>query len=323
MIPHNLDSEWLSLADSRYSIVIITGNRLRHQRFAYRLQHEFRERVVGWFQISNTPPKSGARSTEKGSVRTRFKKAFKLVPKTVSKEKIKDHVERLGLFGFISQVFDFGVDFSKCAWRMYRDRNKLRQAELKLFGPEIEDLKEHAVVGPTEIVSPNDKDTIDQIKRMEPFFIVSLGGPLLKKELLYCARGVAINQHAGWSPIMKGSNTSDWAIYHRNLDLLGSTVHITATGADSGAILRRSNPCILADDTPESCFCRVVALGTELIVDVIHEIIEKQGIMKYKQDPVTGKTYLGSHLTPFIRNSIATDFANGWLTKELARLRTF
>ncbi len=52
MHPPELSPERLQLPDTdNHSIVLITGNQLRHRRFALRMQQVFGEQVVGWYEL--------------------------------------------------------------------------------------------------------------------------------------------------------------------------------------------------------------------------------------------------------------------------------
>jgi len=194
-------------------------------------------------------------------------------------------------------------------------------AEKKLFFNEIEDLKPYAKVKP-RIINPldiHDEAILDEIRRLDPYFILTLGGPLYKKQLLELARGLAINQHAGHSPDMKGSRTTEWALFHRNIRYVSNTIHILSTGADDGPILRRSNPCMFRDDTINTIFLRVVALGTELMIEVVQDIILNKKVTIYRQPRMTGRTYLGRDFSTHIMRSLVRDFKSGWLNDELKR----
>jgi methionyl-tRNA formyltransferase len=140
---------------------------------------------------------------------------------------------------------------------------------------------------------------------------------------LKTARGAAINQHAGHSPEYKGSHTILWPLYHRRLEYVSNTVHITRSGADSGPILRRSNPCLFKDDTPASIMSRSVALGTELMIEVVREIINHKQLPVFNQSIHTGKTYLGAEADRSVRESIIRDFQQGWLDMALQKQRQF
>ena len=104
---------------------------------------------------------------------------------------------------------------------------------------------------------------------------------------------------------------------------VGSTVHITTGSADAGPILRRSHPCLIDTDSPESCFAKVVALGTELMIEVVKDIISNKEVIVYDQPMTEGRTYLNSELGRNILKTVYRDFSTNWLKNELLRLRNF
>ncbi|MCP4164570.1 MAG: hypothetical protein GY759_01605 [Chloroflexi bacterium] len=142
------------------------------------------------------------------------------------------------------------------------------------------------------------------------------------RPLLDSVRGVAINQHAGHSPLLKGSNTTHWALYHRKLAWVSSTIHITTPGAVAGPILRRSTPCLMPSDDVATVFLRVVALGTELMIESVQEIMNDKQVAVFRQPAQTGETHLGKELGNIIA-PIQRDFDAGWLADELVRQRAF
>ena len=197
-------------------------------------------------------------------------------------------------------------------------------AEQALFGQEVAELEPSAVRQPVKI-DPKDVNGpafVQEMETLDPYFFLTLGGPLYRKPLLDAVRGVAINQHAGYSPDLRGSNTTEWALYHRNLDQVSATVHLTISGADAGPILRRSNPCLFPTDDVNTVFARVVALGTELMIESVQEIIADKNVTAFPQPLRTGKTYLSKQL-PEIIEPITRDFRNGWLQKALEQQRRF
>jgi hypothetical protein len=80
---------------------------------------------------------------------------------------------------------------------------------------------------------------------------------------------------------------------------------------------------VTRNDTRESCFARVVALGTELMCEVVAEIIQSDEVTVYDQPGERGRTYLGMELTEQIRRTIDADLEAGWLQSELRRLSRF
>ena len=258
MIPSELTPGKIKLTgEGERTIVVFTGNQLRHDRFALRMQHEFGHRVIGWFQVQCEAGKG-----------------------------------------------ESGV-------------------EEALFADEVKVLRKGAHLKPVVVSDPDAQEVVDQVRELAPFFMVTLGGAIYSEPLLQCVRGVALNQHDGWCPEYKGANTVDWTFYHRDIAHLGNTVHILTSGMDAGPVVRRSSVCLVDNDTRESCFARVVALGTELMCEVVAEALEADEITVYDQPCGSGCTYLNHELTPEVIKAIDRDFQNGWLSFELSRVRRF
>jgi Formyl transferase len=57
----------------------------------------------------------------------------------------------------------------------------------------------------------------------------------------------ALNIHMGISPQYRGSSTNFWALYDRNPQLVGATIHLLSKGLDSGPMLFHALPA--AEDT--------------------------------------------------------------------------
>lgn len=283
MLPLELEKRIINLPETdNHSIVMITSNDLRHKRFAYRLQKEFGDLILVWYELSHDVP-------------AKYAPAKPAAPKQVSKP-VKPIIEKL--------------------------KESYRQSQIKLFAEEIEDLKAYSKLEPVKISwqDVHSEYFIDEIKKYNPYFFLTLGGPLYKKPLLDSIRGVTINQHAGHFPDFKGTNTTEWALYHRNLRCVSSTIHIITTGADAGPIFRRSNPCIFHKDHFTTVFTRIVALGTELMIEVVQDVIKDKKVVVFDQSQTVGRTYLDKHFDEKIITALTRDFDNNWLEDELTRL---
>jgi methionyl-tRNA formyltransferase len=308
MIPHDLAGSPLSLPETdRHTIVLITGavgSDLPYERFALRMQEEFGPLVVAWFQYRPKPAHRGP-SSRLGAARRRVREELRqvyLAPGTVWRWPRK----ALGTF----------------RERVLR-QSPLARAQTRLFREEVEQLRGHGRLTPTPVEDPSSSEFIAEVRRLDPYFFLSLGGPLYTDELLRAVRGIALNQHAGWSPQYRGSHTIAWALYHRDLDCVGATVHQTTSGADAGPIFRRAQACLLPDDDMHTCFARAVALGTELMCETVHELIADKRPVAYPQPRGQGRTYRAADLDGATRDWIAQDLAHGWLGMELERSRRF
>ena len=315
MIPNDLESKYITCPPTDdYSIVIITGNQMRHQQFALKLQEKFPHLVKMWIELDPTKPSN---SPKKHKVA--LSKKDKIL--NLYNTQVKAYYQLFGFRKTIVKIVEQVKD--KFLERAYQ-KEKIT-SEQKIFGYNFESLKNKKVLDPL-LIHPsvvNSKDIINQIKAINPYFILTLGGPLYKTELLQCARGFAINQHAGHSPEYKGTRTTEWALYHRDINKVANTVHITSGGADDGLILRRSNPCIFPSDTIQNIIDRVIALGSELVIEVVEQIINQKEIQVFKQPKYSGHTFLAKDMPFHINKSSIIDFKNKWLSKALEQQRTY
>jgi len=326
MIPHDLPSRTLRLPKTDdHGIVVLTGTSFRHLRFAYRIQQEFGDTVLAWYQVADSPNATGPSSRKRRAAALYRKVRDRILPPQ-RLEDLRKLVREEGRWEVLKRGWSARREFLDALltlYWLYRRRRSRAAFEKRMFALEIERLKAHATVQPRLVKDPNAEEFIAGVRTLNAYFLLTLGGPLYTKALLKSVRGVAINQHAGWSPVLKGSCTTEWGLYSRSLDRVGSTVHILTSGADAGPILRRSHPCLTEEDTPDMCFFRVVALGTELMIECVRKIIARKEITVCDPPAGGGRTYLTSQLSGDVLRSIHRDFADGWLARELARMRDF
>ena len=207
--------------------------------------------------------------------------------------------------------------------KMWSRTPSLKEVEQRLFGAEVQSLRKSSHLQPIRVSDPNSPVVISQVASLNPYLIVTLGGAIYRQKLLNTAEGLALNQHDGWYPDYKGTGTVDWTLYHRDITRLGNTVHILTSSLDGGPILRRSTACLLGNDTRESCFARIVALGTELMCEVVADVIRNDHLTVYDQGDGRGFTYLGADLKGEVTRAVERDLRNGFLSFELSRLRNF
>jgi hypothetical protein len=313
MIPNELEGIPANFpATDDYSIVIITGKSIRSQHFALRVIEEFGDLVKCWYECDHSVSAEFAEGGGPGGkgIKELLREAYK------ESSRYKRVGGRLGQLRALFRVLKF-----RYFWRKYLDKNAA--AERKIFSDEVKRLRSEIGREPRK-VHPRDVNTpefIGHLKDVDPYFLLTLGGPLYSAQLLDVPRGVPINQHAGHSPDLKGSNTVHWALYRHQLQYVSNTVHITTTGADSGPILRRSNPCLMPTDDPAIIVCRVVAVGTALMIEVVRDIITGKDVKIFPQPIGVGETYLGRDVRAHMFDSLKHDISGGWLSDELVRLR--
>ncbi|AHG90554.1 formyl transferase domain protein [Gemmatirosa kalamazoonensis] len=291
MIPFDLAPRRLEVpAHTEPTIVVVTGAEPRHVRFALRMQQAFGTDVVAWYQLtrppSAPPPAPPAAPPAPEPLLRRARRAVR---------------RALG-----------------------RRPPVAPEPPASIFLEEIEVLRPHAVVPPRLLpASEANGDTfVRELRALRPCFLLTLGGGLYGRDVLESVRGLPINQHAGYSPDYKGNQTTYQALYHRDLRRVASTVHVTTTGVDAGPILRRSTPCLTPSDSVQTVMERVVALGTELMIECVREIRDTGSILAFDQ-PLDGVTYLARECDAHVRGAVHGDFGRGWLGAALRRRRAW
>ncbi|HOO57617.1 MAG TPA: formyltransferase family protein [bacterium] len=313
MIPKDPLQNKVTLPETEdHSIVIVTMGELRHRRFALRIQQEFGGLVKGWYQIE----KPGGASNLIEKIRSRALSDY-------SAADLRRFYRDNGLRESAKRIISGGSEALSTINELRNRRARQQKAEQDIFKKEVESLKRYAVCSPETVEDPGSDAFLENIRRIDPYFFLSLGGPLYGKKLIETIRGAAINQHAGRAPDYRGSDTVYWTLYHRDLTRLGATVHLMNTGADAGPILKRANPSLCPGDTAEACMARVVALGTELLISCVKDIIDNKTVTVFQQIPGQGMTYTASQLDGRVLRCVARDFKNNWLDNEIERLKGF
>lgn len=318
MLPHDLPASSIPLPPGdRRSAVYLSGNEPRHLRLGYSIQRRFPGLLKAWW--THSPPRS-ARWSHK------LAKARRLFANSQAVSEARAMLEN-------GQIYDLAAFMRRKASsdalrqvkrmvRVYAGREKRNAVEEEMFGREVDALKQHAELHPEPVDSPNSPERVRALEALSPYFIITFGGPLLRGKVLQTARGLAINQHAGWSPALKGASTTETALYHRQLGWVGNTVHIMDTFADAGAILRRSTATLHPDDSVSHCFLSVVALGNKMMLEVIEEALTADELVGCAQPP-GGQTVLNIDFSPTKRDAIRRDFAQGWLGDALRIVKDF
>jgi len=318
MLPHDVPSETRALpAGDRRSAVYFSGDGLRQLRLGYLIQERFPGLLKAWWISA---PKSSQR------LRPKLEKAWRMVssgpPSTGTMELLREGDLR-NLVGIARRRIRRG-DLRRLGRivKLATRRDPYARVEEEMFGAEVKAFEARAALHPERVDRFDSEEHLARMSAIDPYLIVTFGGPLLRGRVLEKARGLAINQHAGWSPSLKGSYTTETAIYHRELGWIGNTVHVMDTQADSGAILRRSTCTLHPDDDLAHCVLAVCAVGSKLMLESIDTILHADRVDVFPQ-PRGGQTLLNVDFTLAKRDAVARDLRGGWLADALAATRDY
>ena len=124
----------------------------------------------------------------------------------------------------------------------------------------------------TEIISSLSPDVI----------VVAAYGKILPKEILELPRYGCINVHGSLLPKYRGAAPIQWSVINGESET-GVTIMQMGEGLDTGDMLYQKAIPIGADDTAESMFDKLAALGAQMIVEAL-ELLPQGRLTPVKQD---------------------------------------
>ena len=128
----------------------------------------------------------------------------------------------------------------------------------------------------------NAPETVALAGSLEPDVIVVFGTRLLRDPWFQLAPRGAINLHTGLSPYYRGGHSTFFCLYNDEPQYIGATIHRLDAGIDSGEILLTGRPAIEAGDTLYTLECKVIVLGTDLMLEALRRI-ERDAIQPVPQ----------------------------------------
>ena len=296
MIPNNLNYDEINISnEDNQKIVIFTGSKIRHKRFANRIINKFPNEVIYWFEINK---KKSQKKTKK-----KIKEYFNYLISNPKFFFIKLINRMFGLF-----FKDKPQDFDKIEHVFYSYEKKINS-----FENDVNFLK---------IETPNSDQVYKILEKEKPLLIITLGGAKYSRRLINYAK-ISLNQHDGWCPEYRGSNTVDWTLFHRDYFKIGNTVHLLSDNIDAGHIIRRSTINLSVNDTPYICFLKSISLGTELIIETIENLFNEKKIKIFKQSEKNQKTFYRKNYTKNVVEAINRDFSNDLYKNTLIKMRNF
>jgi len=149
-------------------------------------------------------------------------------------------------------------NFVRKAWRWLRDRRRYtgnREGEF-FFGN-----------GPARLDRPelvrafphiNHPDVVQLARELQPDMLCVFGTSLIRGDLLREGRLGIANLHGGLSPEYRGADCTFWALYNREPQKVGCTLHWIDAGIDTGRLIAHISPRVEADDDELRLFWRSV-----------------------------------------------------------------
>jgi hypothetical protein len=160
-------------------------------------------------------------------------------------------------------------NFARKAWRWLRDRRRYtgsREARF-FFGDQPPHLDRPDLV--REVPFVNHPDVVRLARELKPDVLAVFGTSLIRGDLLKEGRLGIVNLHGGLSPDYRGADCTFWALYNRDPEKVGCTLHWIDAGIDTGRLVAHVSPATEPDDDELSLFWRSVKTSADAYGDFL------------------------------------------------------
>lgn len=123
----------------------------------------------------------------------------------------------------------------------------------------------------------NDPQLSEQLKSMQPCLGAVFGTRRLGKPLIDIFTMGLINVHRGIAEQYRGIDSELWAIYHKDYENIGVTLHRVDQQLDTGAIVARKRLVLVKDMKVFQLRCYLSEIATSLMIDCIHAFTDGRG----------------------------------------------
>lgn len=158
------------------------------------------------------------------------------------------------------------------AWRWLRDRRRYSgNPEGKFFFPNGSPYLHRSDLV-CEVPHINHPDVVKLARELKPDLICVFGTSLIRGDLLKEGRLGIVNLHGGLSPEYRGADCTFWALYNREPEKVGCTLHYIDTGIDTGRLIAHVSPEVREGDGELVLFWRAVKDSAEVYVEAIQRL---------------------------------------------------
>lgn len=211
----------------------------------------------------------------------------------------------MGFFNFIkNSIITIKHKFQK-------KMNKFFPALIK--DPTIKSIADRYGIKTWEIKTPNDKNFLEEIKKLDIDLIINQSQNILKKEILSIPKIGIINRHNALLPKNRGRLTPFWVLYKGEKET-GVSIHFVTEKIDAGDIIVQKKFLITDKDN----FNTIVKKNYEIAVEALLEAIEKlkKGDKNYLPNSDEEATY---NTTPTLLQAL--EYRKNRILKKLNKIK--
>lgn len=168
-----------------------------------------------------------------------------------------------------------------------------------LLGKENYHINKNENVSINYIDSVNSETTIKNLKSLNPDLVILNGTRIISKKVLSSINCLFINTHCGITPKYRGVHGGYWAIYNKDLENYGVTIHKVDIGVDTGDILYQEKVKYDSKDNYFTYPIKQYLVAIPLIIKVIEKIYNGEQLTPYRRTDLQSQSRLWYHPTIF------------------------
>lgn len=165
----------------------------------------------------------------------------------------------------------------------------------------------------------NDKKLFDWVK-VQMFDVVCLfGTTILNENWINEFPKRIINLHLGLSPYYRGSATLFWPFANKELEYLGTTIHLASNKVDAGDIIYRNHPNFIPNENYYDITSRLIKNSIDIFPQIILKFVKKN-IKAFPQEIIKGKYYKKADFFESILLEVLKYTDKGLSEKEITKI---
>ena len=119
----------------------------------------------------------------------------------------------------------------------------------------------------------NLKENVGRLRDARVDAVAVFGTSLLRNDQLFAAcDGPWLNLHGGISPHYRGADSIFWALFHRDTEHVGATVHAIDRRIDAGTLIAHARPAVEIGDRELGLTCKSIALGAHVLAEAFSRL---------------------------------------------------
>ncbi len=178
--------------------------------------------------------------------------------------------------------------------RYYRKFRKAQDEadKIDILFPGKQSIQYESDIPTIKAPSINDDSVYDYVKSIKPDIICVCGTSVIKPHIFSLAKIGAINIHVGITPEYRCAKPIEWALFNKDFENVGVTVHFIDEDVDTGEIIYQETIPVERGDSIGKIYAKCKIRGAEMMLSALEQIRKEGRIDSWRKQGVPGRKYI-------------------------------